>query len=180
MRNLLEVAWKIAVARGALGVILGLILLIWPTTTAVAFVLLWGIFVLVDGVGWFITAFTKGQDGNTRVLAIALGILAVAVAVLAIFRPLATVGALVIVLGIWLIIRGLIGAVVGLSGVRGKSRALIILGAVLDVLLGILFLINPFGAAAILIIVIGVTLIVWGVVFVVVGFMLRKTAKASV
>ena len=173
MKSLLDVTWKVAVARGVLGLILGLILVIWPMT-ALVFVLLWGIFILLDGVGWFATAFAKGQDASTRVLAIALGVLAAAAGIVAIFRPLAAVGALVIFLGIWLVVRGLIGAVVGLSGVEGRSRALVILGAVLDVLLGILFLINPFGSVTILVLLIGITTILWGVVFIAIGLMLRK------
>ncbi|WP_158600459.1 HdeD family acid-resistance protein [Tessaracoccus antarcticus] len=177
MNNLLDLTWKIAVTRGVLGIIFGLILAVWPTT-ALVFVLLWGIFVLLDGLGWFVTGFSKGQSPGNRLTAIALGVLAVAAAIFAISRPGMTAAALIIVVGIWLIIRGVVGAAIGITGATGAPRGLVLLGAVLDILLGVLFFLNPYGSATVIVVLIAITMLIWGVVFLTLGFLLRKGAKA--
>lgn len=177
MKNLLDLTWKVAVTRGVLGIIFGLILAIWPTT-AFIFLLLWGIFLLIDAVGWFTTAFAKGQSAGGRAMSVLLGVLAVLVAFFAILRPGVTAATLVIFLGIWLVVRGIGGALVGVISARGSTRWLVLLGAALDILLGILFFTNPLGSAAVIVLLIGITMIVWGVVFVVLGLVLRSTSKA--
>ena len=53
----------------------------------------------------------------------------------------------------------------------------VLLGAALDILLGVLFFLNPLGSALVIVLFIGITVIVWGVVSVALGLMLRKRAK---
>lgn len=177
MKNLLDLTWKVAVTRGVLGAVFGLLLVIRPWS-ALVFLILWGIWLLFDAVGWFTTAFAKGQSLGNRVLAGALGVLAVIVALFAILQPIAFAAALVIFLGAWLIIRGVIGAIVGISGAGRGPRALMIVGAVLDIVLGVLFFLYPVGSASIIVLFIGIVMIVWGVVFIAIGIMLRKAAKS--
>lgn len=176
MKNLLDLTWKVAVTRGVLGVIFGLILLIWPTT-ALVFVLLWGIFVLLDGIGWITSAFARGQSGSRRAMSALLGVLALVVAFFAIFRPGVAAATLVIFLGIWLIVRGIGSALVGIVAAKGRTRWLVLLGAALDILLGVLFFLNPLGTATVIVVIIGIAMIAWGGVFVVLGLVLRKGAR---
>lgn len=173
MKSLVDLTWKVAVARGVLGILFGLLLAIWPWS-ALVFLIMWGVWLIFDAVGWFATAFAKGQGGSNRAMAALLGVLALLVAFFAIFSPGATAASLVAFLGIWLIIRGIGGALVGITGARGAPRGLVILGSVLDVVLGLLFFQDPLGSATVLVLLIGITMIIWGVVFIAVGLMLRK------
>lgn len=177
MKNVVDLTWKIAVTRGVLGIAFGLLLTIWPWS-ALVFLILWGIWLLFDAIGWFTTAIAKGQSGANRVVAVVLGVLAVLVALFAIVQPGAVAAALVIFLGVWLIIRGVFGAIVGISGAGRGPRALVFLGAMLDILLGVLFFLDPLGSASAIVLFIGIIMIIWGVVFIAIGFMLRKAAKA--
>lgn len=152
----------------------GLLLAIWPWS-ALIFLIMWGIWLLFDAVGWFTTAFAKGQSGGNRVMAVVLGVLAVLVALFAILQPGAVAAGLVIFLGVWLVIRGVVGAIVGISGAGRGPRALVIVGAVLDILLGVLFFLDPLGSAS----VIAIIMIVWGAVFIAIGLMLRKAARSA-
>ncbi len=176
MNNLLNLTWKVAVARGVLGIVFGLLLVISPLS-AVVFLIMWGVWLLFDAIGWFTTAFAKGQPASNRAMSILLGVLALLVAFFAIFRPGITAATLVLFVGIWLIVRGVGGALVGITQAKGGSRWLILLGAALDILLGVLFFLNPLGSAVVIVLFIGITLIVWGIVFVALGLMLRKRAK---
>lgn len=173
MKSLLDLTWKVAVTRGVIGIIFGLILAIWPTS-AVVFLIMWGIFLLLDAAGWFTTAFSKGQSSSNRAMGGLLGVLAVIAAFFAIFRPGIAIATLVIFVGIWLIVRGIGSAIMGITRASGTERWLILLGAALDILLGVLFFMNPLGSAMVIVLLIGIAMIVWGVVFVVLGLMLRK------
>lgn len=178
MTNLLDLTWKVAVTRGVLGIILGLLLVISPLS-AVVFLVMWGVFLLFDAIGWFTTAFARGQAGSHRAMSVLLGILALVVAFFAIFRPGVTAASLVIFLGIWLIVRGIGSALVGITSATGSTRWLVLLGAVLDIVLGVLFFLNPLGSALLIVLFIGVTLIVWGIVTIALGIMLRQRAKRT-
>lgn len=173
MGEITQLAWKVSAARGVLGVIFGLVLVIWPTT-ALLLVLLWGIFVLVDGIGWLATGFGKEQSGATRAASIALGVAALVAAVFAIFRPGVTVAALFILLGIWLFVRGVASAALGLFAARGRTRVWVVLGGLLDVAIGVLFFLNPAGSASFIVVLIGIGVILWGVVFLLLAYFLRK------
>lgn len=178
MKNLVDLTWKVAVTRGVLGIVFGVLLAVWPWS-ALVFLVMWGVFLLFDAVGWFTTAFARGQSGTNRVMAVVLGILAVLAAFFAILQPGAVAATLVIFLGAWLIIRGVLGAVVGISGEGRAPRALVIVGALLDILLGVLFFLNPLGSASVIVVFIGITMILWGIVFVVIGVTLRRAVKAA-
>ena len=176
MKSLVDLTWKVAVARGAVGILFGLLLAIWPWS-ALVFLVMWGIWLIVDAAGWFTTAFARGQSGSNRAMAVLLGVLALVVAFFAIFTPGATAASLVAFLGIWLIIRGFGGALVGITGAKGSPRALVILGAVLDIVLGLLFFQDPLGSATVIVLLLGITMIIWGVVFIAIGLLLRRSAK---
>ena len=176
MKNLVDLTWKVAVTRGVLGIVFGLLLAIWPWS-ALIFLIMWGIWLLFDAVGWFTTAFAKGQSGGNRVMAVVLGVLAVLVALFAILQPGAVAAGLVIFLGVWLIVRGVVGAIVGISGAGRGPRALVIVGAVLDILLGVLFFLDPLGSASVIVVFIAIIMIIWGAVFIAIGLMLRKAAR---
>jgi len=59
----LSLAWKVLVARGVVGLVFGVIALAWPGETVVAFVILWGVWALVDGIGSLVEGFGGGPGG---------------------------------------------------------------------------------------------------------------------
>lgn len=179
MNDIAQLGWKLSVARGIVGIIFGLVLIIWPTS-ALVFVVLWGIFVIVDGLGWFTSALSRRLSGLGRAAAAVLGLLAVVAGVLAVFRPGVTVAVLFTLIGIWLVIRGLAGAALAFIVARGSTRWWLLLGAVLDVVIGVLFFLDPKGAASFMVILVGIALVVWGIVLLLVGLALRKRPEEVV
>jgi uncharacterized membrane protein HdeD (DUF308 family) len=53
-------------------------------------------------------------------------------------------------------------------------RGLLLLSALVDFVLGVLFVANPGKAAVGIAVVLGITALLWGLVFLVTGFMVRK------
>lgn len=161
-------------AQGVLGILFGLAALVFPIETLTAFALLWGCWALLDGFASLGEAFARGRSAGARVLFGLLGVVAVGVGVFAILRPFLTVGALTWLLGVWLLVRGLGELVVAFGPHPGRVRALVILGGVLDLALGLLFFLNPGGGAVSLTVAFGLLAFLWGVVSACSGILLRS------
>ena len=169
----LEANWKLSVMRGVLGIVFGIVAMVWPVETIVTLVVLWGIWALVDGISALAGAFRAEGGLATTVLALT-GVLALVVAFFAIFRPGMTGTALTWLLGIWLIVRGVIDAVATIAGYLPGSKLLSFLGAGLSIVAGVIFVANPGGAAVAVAFWVGLIALLWGVVFLVVGLITRS------
>lgn len=166
-------SWKMLATQGAIAVILGVVALVWPNITVISLVALWGVWALIDGIAMGAAAFRPGLSGQ-RVLFGVMAVIGITVAFFAFFRPGATAAALTWVLGIWLVVRGLFELGGAFSSTRSAPRWLLVLSAVLDLLLGILFVANPGTAVVAIIWLIGIVAIAWGIVFVVLGLEVRS------
>jgi uncharacterized membrane protein HdeD (DUF308 family) len=175
LANFLTWSWKVLVVQGVVAVILGVVALVWPQITLIALVVIWGVWALVDGIAMGAAAFRPGPTGR-RILFGIMAVLGIVAAFFAFFRPGLTAVALTWILGIWLIVRGLFELVGAFSSTLQAPRWLIIVSALIDLLLGILFVANPGTGVVAIIWVIGVLAIVWGIVFVVLGLTVRKGA----
>ena len=173
-KDWLTLSWKALVARGVAAVAFGIAVMVWPIETAVALALLWGVWALVEGVGSFAQAFQPGTSGWARFGLLAMGVIAFVVAFFAIFSPAVTAVTLTWILGIWLIVRGVFEVVGAFSTSTAVPRGLLLLSALVDFVLGVLFVANPGKAAVGIAVVLGITALLWGLVFLVTGFMVRK------
>ena len=172
----LSLAWKVLVARGVVGIVFGVVALVWPGETAVAFVVLWGIWALVDGIGSIAEGFSSDPPGP-RWIHLLMGAASVVVAFFAIFSPSMTATTLTWILGIWLIVRGLSEFASAFLGRADRSRGMLVAIGVVDLVLGVLFAANPGRAAVGITVVFGLVAMLWGVVFLVIGLVVRSQER---
>lgn len=175
-KDLLTAAWKLLLLRGTVAIVLGIVLIAWPGSTIIVLVVLWGVWALADGIGLGAQALTTGAGTNQRVLFGVMALIAVVVAFIALTRPGLTAAALTWTLGIWLIVRGVFEVVGALTATSATPRWLLLLGAGIDLLLGILFVANPGRSAVAVAVVLGFSAVAWGVVFVALAFVARSAA----
>jgi uncharacterized membrane protein HdeD (DUF308 family) len=175
LANFLTWSWKALVVQGVVAAILGIVALVWPEITLIALVFLWGVWALIDGIAMGAAALRPGPAGR-RILFGIMAVLGILAAFFAFFRPGLTAVALTWILGIWLIVRGIFELVGAFSSTLPAPRWLLVLGAVIDVVLGILFVANPGTGVVAIIWVVGILAIVWGIVFVVLGLTVRSRA----
>lgn len=98
-------------------------------------------------------------------LAIAQGVLAILFGILALFWPGLTVALLIVLFSVFVLVWGVVGVITGLSTIgSNKFWWLELIFSVLAVGLAVFMLRNPVDAAAIFILVIGLTFLVRGVV----------------
>ena len=176
-KDLLTAAWKLLLLRGVLGIVLGVVLVVWPQATITVLMVLVGIWALVDGIGLAAQAFAKGATTGQRALFGVMALVALVVALFAILSPDKAASVITWLVGIWLLVRGLFELVGAFSSTITAPRWLLVLGAVLDLVLGWLFVANPGKAAVGVAVLIGILAIAWGVVFVVLALAARSATK---
>jgi uncharacterized membrane protein HdeD (DUF308 family) len=171
-RDWLNVGWKLLLVRGVIAILFGIVAIAWPTTTAIALALLWGFWALFDGIGSLVQAFQPESRGS-RVWLVVMGLIALVAAFFAIFSPAVTAVALTWILGIWLIVRGVFEAIGAFSSSSQLPRWLLLVGAALSLILGLLFVFNPGRAVVAIAVWLGVAAIIWGGVFVAMAIAIR-------
>lgn len=163
---------------GGLAILFGIVATVWPIGTALTLVIVWGCYALVDGIAALVAAF-RPEGRRSRVLLLLSGIVGVLAGLIAVFRPISSALALAWVLGIWLVVRGVIEIVAALGHDHPRPRWLMILGGVLWIIAGILFVANPGAGALTISLWLGILAIVWGVLLVGAGLAVRSRGPAD-
>ncbi|WP_343963610.1 MULTISPECIES: HdeD family acid-resistance protein [Kribbella] len=174
----MTVGWKMLIVRGVIGIVFGVLAIVWPISTAIALALLWGFWALMDGIGSLTQALRPEAKGS-RLWLIVLGVIALVAAFFAIFSPAVTAVTLTWILGIWLIVRGVFEAVGAFTTNHVTPRWFLLLGAAFSILLGILFAANPGAGAVGIAVFLGVVALLWGATFLVAGLSMRRLMAAG-
>lgn len=162
---------------GALSLIVGILILVWPGRTAAVAVGIIAIWAIVAGLVYAaLGIFSRALGGWSRVGHIALGILFVIAGVVALINlAAATVGfALVLgmIIGALWVVEGVVAlTTLGQTGSRGWS----IFFAIISILAGIVLLFSP-AYVALLWVFFGAALIVVGIAQIIRAFSLGRTA----
>lgn len=175
-KDVLTRSWKVLLVRGLIGIVFGIVAIVWPQQTIVVLVVLWGVWALVDGIGLVAAAFTGDTGRGHRLLLLGMAAVALIVAFIAFTRPGMAATALTWVIGVWLLVRGAFELVGALTAAQAAPRWLLVLGALLDIALGWIFIANPGRAAVGVTFLLGIIAVAWGVVFLVLGFLVRRQA----
>jgi len=173
-----DLGWSHLVLRGALAVVFGVVAMVFPLSTATALAFLWGIWALADGVATLVQAFRAPRSPVRPALAV-MGVVALVAGAVAVSDPGLTAVTLTWIVGIWLIARGVLEAVVAAVQPGEQSRAGLLLSGAVDVVLGLLFVLNPGRSAVSLAVVLGLVAVVWGAVLIGAGLAVRSRERAA-
>jgi uncharacterized membrane protein HdeD (DUF308 family) len=176
-KDWLEMSWKMLVLRGVIGVCFGLGAIIWPAKTLTVLAIFWGAWALIDGLNTFFHIFGKGLPPAARFLAALLGIFSVLAALVALSSPLFAVHVITWILGAWLIARGIGELISAISITQAQGKFLLAISGLLDLAIGVLFMSNPGRSALAVAFVLGLLALIWGLVLVIAGFVLKSQIK---
>ena len=166
--------WALAL-RGLAAILFGLLAFILPGITLGALILLFGAYMLVDGVFAIVAAVrAAGRDARWWLLLVE-GILGVLAGIVAFVWPGLTALALLYFVAAWAIVTGIfeiVGAIRLRREIEGEWA--LILGGALSVLFGVLLMVIPAPAGLLsLLWLIGVYAVAFGVVLIVLAFRVR-------
>jgi len=165
MLGLVARDWWVFAIRGIAAIVFGVLAFIWPETTLTVLVLLFGAYVLVDGVA-LLVALVRGEPVARRhswSVAI-MGVLGIVVGVVTFVWPGLTALSLLYLVAIWAIAMGtfqLIAAIALRRELEGEFW--MALGGVASIAFGVLLAVSPGDGLITLVWLVGIWAIVFGV-----------------
>ena len=173
-----DLRWGSFVLLGLVAMVFGLVIAMFPQLTATVLIELIGIFVILLSFGVIMmSAVSPGGLKGSILLAI-LGIIGFFFGIATILSPYVMGRVIFILVGIALFIGGLIGLILAISEKNMTHRGLFALQAILSLILGIIIIVGPIIGVALAVIFIGVYFVVWGILSVIMGAMIRSAKKA--
>lgn len=162
--------WWVFVVVGVLNVIIGLLAIAHPGFTLTALGIVLGIALLIGA----LTALVAGLTGETesRALSVILGVIGILAGLICLRRPGDSLLVLVVAIGLYLVAVGVVRIVVAFAEPGPRSIPLLV-GA-LEIVLGILVLALPDVSLGTLAILFGIAVLFHGVTDIVTGLGLRR------
>jgi uncharacterized membrane protein HdeD (DUF308 family) len=171
--------WKSILVSGALAVVLGVVVLIWPGKSILVAAVLFGVYLLISGVAQVIFAFSLPVTAGSRILLFLSGAASLILAVLA-FRHFGQ-GYAILLLAIWIgvgfIFSGVAMTGAALSEPGFPGRGWTVFGGVVSIIAGIVVLAWPIDSIVILAWVTGIWLVAIGLVEIVSAFQIHRAAN---
>jgi uncharacterized membrane protein HdeD (DUF308 family) len=172
--------WWLLLLRGVAAIVFGVLALVWPHITLIALTILFGAYVLVDGVLSLGAAITgRGGAGRRWWLAI-VGVAGVAAGVITFMWPGMTLVLLLAVIAAWAIVIGVF-EIIGAIRLRREidNEWALILTGVLWAAFGVALVARPAAGAVGVAWILGTFAILIGIAYVVFSLRLRKLKRAA-
>ena len=167
--------WWVPVLRGIAAIIFGIIALLYPGITLTVLVILFGAWVLVDGVFRLVGAIGHRASDPDWGWQLVIGILGIVIGFLTFRAPGVTALALVIYIAAWALMIGVTEIVVAIRLRREiKGEWFLILMGLLSIIFAVILLWNPIPGALALVWLIASYAIVFGILAIMFGFRLRS------
>jgi uncharacterized membrane protein HdeD (DUF308 family) len=174
--NARHIGWAMAL-RGIIAVVFGVIAIRNPSVAAGAFVIVFAIYALADGLFDLFVAAQLGRAGQRWGWQLFEGIATIALGVIALAYPGITLLALVLLVAIRAITLGIFELVGAFSWEGLDSRWLLGMTGVLSIVLGVLLLASPAAGGLALLWTIGVYAIIYGVMFFALSIRILSTER---
>jgi uncharacterized membrane protein HdeD (DUF308 family) len=181
MAEFLEKTWWIAVLRGLIAILFGIFALVNPEGAGSLLVLIFGIFLLVDGLLNLIGSILYYRTAVDWWVYLVIGMLEIGVAIITFVRPEITGTILAILVGLWALFKGLIELMAGIA-LRDEIQGewILILAGILTLAFGVFALLLPFTESVAAIWMLGLYALLNGTLWVVIGFEARSLAEELV
>ena len=167
--------WWVPVLRGIAAIIFGIIAFIYPGLTLTVLVILFGAWVLVDGVFRVVGAIGHRASDPDWGWQLVIGILGIVIGFLTFRAPGVTALALVIYIAAWALMIGVTEIVVAIKLRREiKGEWFLILMGLLSIIFAVILLWNPIPGALALVWLIASYAVVFGILAIMFGFRLRS------
>ncbi len=177
-------SWWVLVLFGLLAIAFGVFAFAAPSRTLIALVWTFGILSLAEGVVSLIAVFfTKAAAlPFSRWLLALYALLSIAFGLLAVTNPQAMKDALILLLAAWLVVAGVFRIVYAFRARNSDAFGAWLIGVsgVLALVFGILFFAYPASAILALTIWIGIGALIYGVLQVVAGLLVKKYAPREI
>lgn len=180
LREFFTGMWQAILLRGVASLVFGLLCFFYPGITLSVIVVIFGLYLLVDGAAGIWSAFRSGPD-RARPALLLQSTLSLIVGLGFLFAPQLATTYVIIVIGLWNIAVGLL-QLAGAATLRNEIDHAVPLGlsGAFSALLGLLIVFYPAEAAISIIWIIAGTAAFVGLVLIVFAMKLRRAAKTVI
>ena len=170
--------WWVLLLRGLIAIAFGVMLWFQPSISLAALVLLFGAYVMVDGILGVWTAIADRKVREHWVLLLIWGLLGIGVGILTFVVPGITALVLVFYIAIWAIATGVLEIVAAIRLRKEiKGEWLLILGGLLSVVFGVILVAQPGVGALAVLWLIAAYAVAFGILLVILAFKARSFAR---
>ena len=172
--------WWLVALRGLISIAFGIVAFVWPGITLFALVLLFGAYLLVDGIVALAQAIRFRHERERWPMLLLEAILGIVVGIVAFLWPGITALAWLFTIAAWAVVTGILEIVLAVrlrKVITGEW--FIALTGVLSIALGIVLALLPLAGLVAWVWVIGSYAIVFGVLLIAAAFRLRRGTAAT-
>lgn len=174
LSQLARFGWHTALAVGLIALVLGIVVLAWPDRTLVVVGVLFGIYLLISGIGQIVMASGAHVSGGLRALGFVSGALFILLGLMCFRSAFQSVALLGIWIGIGWLFRGTAGAFSAIDAPAVPGRGWAVFFSIVMALAGVLLIVDPIGSLAALALLAGIWLVVLGAMEIGHAFVLRR------
>lgn len=167
--------WWALLLRGLAAIVFGVLTWLQPAASAAALVLVFGVYVLVDGVLAIFSAFQSRKESSHWWVVLIWGLISAVVGLLMLFQPAITALVMTIYIGVWALMTGVMEVVAAIrlrKEIQGEW--LLILGGLISVLFGIFVLMQPAAGMMAMLWALATYAVVFGALMVVLAFKVKN------
>ena len=168
--------WWLLLFGGIISLVVGIVIISWPTPTVVVVAVLFAIYLIISGIFEIVRSFASGLTGGTRALLLITGVLSVILGIFAI-RSAAdnAVDLLGIFVGIAFLFRGFASLFMGFDSKEGRGWNIFF--GIIMLVGGVVILVQPALALTTLAWVVGIWLVLIGLYEIIASFIVRSRTK---
>lgn len=170
--------WWLLLVRGLVAIVFALLTWAQPGVSLAALVLVFGIYVLADGLLGVWSAIAKRRDNRHWWLLLLWGLVGIVVGVMTFIMPGITGLVLLMYIAAWAVITGVLQIVAAIRLRKEiKGEWLLILSGLVSVAFGVLLLLQPGAGALAVAWIIAAYAFIFGVLMVLLAFKVRKLGR---
>lgn len=167
--------WWTILIRGIVAVLFAVIALFWPGFTLELLILLFALYVLIDGILAIISAIKAAEHHKQWWLFLLEGIVGLTVGILTLIWPQITAVILVYLIAAWAIITGIFEMWAAfVAPFNTGNKVLLGIVGLLSVLIGMILVIHPFEGVIALVWIIGLYAFIVGILFIAFSFQVKN------
>jgi uncharacterized membrane protein HdeD (DUF308 family) len=167
--------WRVLLIRGIIALLFGIFAVVVPGWTILTLVLLFGAYVLADGITSVVSALQEHNTASNWWVLLIRGFLGIIAGFLVFFWPGITAIVLFVLIGIWALVMGVFELLAAMMLPDGFGREwMLVTGGIVLIILGLIFIRRPVPAMLSLVWLLGIFAIVYGVVQLMRAFQYRS------
>jgi uncharacterized membrane protein HdeD (DUF308 family) len=173
---LLERAWWTIALRGLLGIVAGILAIMWPHITLAVLLAVLGSYFFLDGLFALVTTFQAARQERTWWPYLLEGVFSMAVGILAFTRPAAIAFGLLILAAVRSFVTGVveIATAIWLRRETGRSEWLLWIAGLISIAFGGFLVARPQAGILTLVLLVGIYTITFGIIVTATAFRLRS------